>query len=171
MVASAWGWDSAHMLVTFGWKAALAVLCNATLATLVCAGTCGTSRRRGPVGGDAPTPLPVVLVHLAFLAGVVALAHHPVAFLGLFLMFLGYTQAYERHQDFGAVGLTAITDNAGLTYLGSLIVGLPEEARYTLVAGVALLKRGFADQSIGAGELLLGALGPTAVAAAAFLLL
>ena len=32
-------------------------------------------------------------------------------------------------------------------------------------AGVALLKRGFADESIGAGGLLLGAAGPTAVAA------
>ena len=38
-------------------------------------------------------------------------------------------------------------------------------------AGVALLKNGFSDQTVGAGGLLLGALGPTAVAAAAFLLL
>ncbi|MNY81139.1 hypothetical protein D3C86_2225460 [compost metagenome] len=35
-------------------------------------------------------------------------------------------------------------------------------------AGVALLKRGFADETVGALGLLLGALGPTAVAAAAF---
>ena len=38
-------------------------------------------------------------------------------------------------------------------------------------AGLALLKRGFADESVGAGGLLLGALVPTIVAAAAFLLL
>ena len=38
-------------------------------------------------------------------------------------------------------------------------------------AGVALLKQGFADHAIGAGGLLLGALGPTVVAAAALLLL
>lgn len=38
-------------------------------------------------------------------------------------------------------------------------------------AGVVLLRRGFADETIGAGGLLLGALGPTAVAAAAFLFL
>jgi hypothetical protein len=36
---------------------------------------------------------------------------------------------------------------------------------------VALLKRGFSDETIGAGGLLLGALVPTAVAAAAFMLL
>ena len=90
---------------------------------------------------------------------------------------------------FGALGLTAITDNAALTYLGSLVDGMSEAARYMLVAGavagggltvianapnpagVALLKQGFADQSVGAGGLLLGALVPTLLAAAAFLLL
>ena len=89
----------------------------------------------------------------------------------------------------GPLGLTANTDNAALTYLGSLIVGISDPARYMLVAGavagggltvianapnpagVALLKRGFADETIGAGGLLLGALGPTAVAAAAFMFL
>jgi hypothetical protein len=34
-----------------------------------------------------------------------------------------------------------------------------------------LLKRGFADETIGAGALLLGAAGPTLLAAAAFVLL
>jgi Na+/H+ antiporter NhaD/arsenite permease-like protein len=90
---------------------------------------------------------------------------------------------------FGALGLTAITDNAALTYLGSLIVGMSDQAKYMLMAGavagggltvianapnpagVALLRRGFADGSIGTGGLALGALLPTAVAAAFFLLL
>jgi Na+/H+ antiporter NhaD/arsenite permease-like protein len=90
---------------------------------------------------------------------------------------------------FGAAALTALTDNAALTYLGSLITGISDQAKYNLVAGavagggltvianapnpagVALLRRGFADQSIGAGALLLGALLPTLVAIAAFTLL
>ena len=89
---------------------------------------------------------------------------------------------------FGALGLTAITDNAALTYLGSLIEGMSDAAKYMLVAGavagggltvvanapnpagVSLLKRGFDDESIGAGGLLLGAALPTVVAAAMFLL-
>lgn len=89
---------------------------------------------------------------------------------------------------FGALALTAITDNAALTYLGSLIQGIPDEAKYMLVAGavagggltvianapnpagVALLRRGFNDESIGIGGLLLGALLPTMVAAIFFLL-
>ena len=231
MVAATWGWDSAFMLATFGWKAALAVLVNATVAALLLR----KHLRSGLPANDelaAPdrVPLPVVLVHLALLAGVVIMAHHPVIFLGLFLLFLGFTQAYARHQSplilkeallvgfflaglvvlggmqqwwlqpivagleptalfIGAVALTAITDNAALTYLGSLIEGISREAQYMLVAGavagggltvianapnpagVALLKRGFADETVGALGLLLGALGPTLVAVLAFWLL
>ena len=231
MVASTWQWDSAFMLATFGWKAAVAVVVNATVATFVLRKHLAAAP--SPANSElseVPVPAAVALMHLALLAGIVLFAHHPVAFLGLFLMFLGFTQAYERHQSpliikeallvgfflaglvvlggmqrwwlepvvsgleplalfFGALGLTAITDNAALTYLGSLIATISDESKYMLVAGavagggltvianapnpagVALLKRGFADESIGAGGLLLGALGPTFVAGAAFMLL
>ena len=230
MVASAWNWDSAFMLATFGWKAAIAVLVNASIATWALRRHLQTAPARRNATDAAPVPAALTLVHLLFLAGVVALAHHPVAFLALFLMFLGVTQAYARHQSpliikeallvafflaglvvlgglqqwwlqpivsgmspkvlfFGAAALTALTDNAALTYLGSLITGISDQAKYNLVAGavagggltvianapnpagVALLRRGFADQSIGAGALLLGALLPTLVAIAAFTLL
>ena len=229
MVAATWNWDSAFMATHFGWKAAIAVLINATAITWL------LRRHLGPVVAPQTepvtrpkVPLLVTLIHLAVLAAVVAFAHHPVIFLGIFLLFLGYAQAYERHQSplilkeallvgfflaglvvlgglqrwwlqpivsglaptalfFGAMGLTAITDNAALTYLGSLITGMSEPAKYMLVAGavagggltvianapnpagVALLRQGFEDGSIGAGGLLLGALLPTAVAAALFL--
>ncbi|MGE0674142.1 MAG: putative Na+/H+ antiporter [Methylibium sp.] len=230
MVAAAWQWDSAFMLANFGWKAALAVLVNASVAAFLLRRHLVAGPDEAGTAGAEPVPLAVVGVHLALLAGVVMLAHHPVAFLALFLLFLGFTQAYARHQDplilkeallvgfflaglvvlgglqrwwlqpivagleplalfFGALALTAVTDNAALTYLGSLISGISDASKYMLVAGavagggltvianapnpagVALLKRGFADESVGAGGLLLGALGPTLVAAAAFLLL
>ncbi|MBD8528953.1 MULTISPECIES: putative Na+/H+ antiporter [unclassified Massilia] len=225
MVAGTWGWDSAYMLTHFGWRAAVAVLINASVVTVL------LQKHLAPATTEAvvPVPLKVSLIHLAFLAAVVLLAHHPVLFLGLFLLFLGFTQAYGRHQDplilkegllvgfflaglvvlggmqqwwlqpivsslaptalfFGALGLTAITDNAALTYLGSLIAGLSEHAKYMLVAGAvagggltvianapnpagaALLRRGFNDESIGALGLLAGALGPTIVAALLFLI-
>ncbi|RYF39648.1 MAG: hypothetical protein EOO27_48885, partial [Comamonadaceae bacterium] len=171
MVATTWQWDSAFMLATFGWKAALAVLLNATVATYVLR----LHLRPAPAGNDdlppeAQVPVSVIAVHLALLTGVVLFAHHPVVFLGLFMMFLGFTQAYERHQSplilkeallvgfflaglvvlggmqqwwlqpivsgltpialfLGALGLTAITDNAALTYLGSLIVGISDQSK------------------------------------------
>ncbi len=232
MVAKTWGWDSAHMLMNFGWKAAIAVVANATAATWLLRrhlAAPGGQARPGGAGARPAVPWLVTATHLALLAGVVALAHHPVGFLGLFLRFLGFAQAYEKHQDpllikeallvgfflaglvvlgglqqwwlqpivsgleplalfFGATALTAITDNAALTYLGSLVEGMSEQAKYMLMAGavagggltvianapnpagVALLKRGFSDESIGAGGLLAGACVPTAVAMAVFFL-
>jgi hypothetical protein len=234
MVAATWGWDSAFMALHFGWKAALAVIINATGATLLLRAYLEAEPYTAAAEAAPPELAPrmprlVALIHLAFLAAVVLLAHHPVLFLGVFLLFLGFTQAYQRYQAplvlkeallvgfflaglvvlggmqqwwlqplvstlgptalfFGALGLTAITDNAALTYLGSLISGLDAHDKYMLVAGavagggltvianapnpagVALLRRGFDDESIGAVGLLLGALAPTAVAAALFLM-
>ncbi|MFH1218385.1 MAG: putative Na+/H+ antiporter [Candidatus Peregrinibacteria bacterium] len=86
----------------------------------------------------------------------------------------------------GATGLTAVTDNAALTYLGSLVEGISDSAKYALVAGavtgggltfianapnpagVSILKDGFPEGSISPFGLLLWALGPTAVAFACF---
>jgi len=229
MVAQAWNWDSAFMATTFGWRAAVAVLVNATVMTWFLRRHLPPGRVAPGAAATTPVPLSVSLVHLALLALVVAFAHHPVMFLGVFLVFLGYVQAYPRYQSrlilkeallvgfflaglvvlgglqqwwlqpvvsgleptalfFGALGLTAITDNAALTYLGSLIQGITPPAQYMLVAGavagggltvianapnpagVSLLKAGFAGGTIGAGGLLLGALAPTAMAALMFLL-
>lgn len=230
MVASTWNWTSAFMLATLGWKAAIAVLVNASIAVVALKAHLPETRPTVATATESNMPMTLVVAHIAFLAAVVALAHHPVAFLGLFLMFLGVSQAYERFQSpliikeallvgfflaglvvlgglqqwwlqpivsgmspdvlfYGATALTAVTDNAALTYLGSLIVGISDEAKYNLVAGAvagggltiianapnpagaALVRGGFADASIGAGGLLLGALLPTFIAVAAFKLL
>lgn len=231
MVATTWSWDSAFMAANFGWKAALAVLINATGITFLLRSYIKKAdAESNEPSAEARMPLIVSLVHLAFLCGVVVFAHHPVIFIGLFLFFLGFTKAYEQFQSplilkegllvgfflaglvvlggmqqwwlqpivasleptalfFGALGLTAITDNAALTYLGSLIEGMSDAAKYMLVAGavagggltvianapnpagVALLRQGFEDQSIGMLGLLLGALLPTAVAVVFFLAL
>jgi amino acid transporter len=87
------------MLSTFGWKAAIAVLVNATIAVFVLRKHLNDSTRQVNIPSAIKVPATLIFVHLAFLAGVVSLAHHPVAFLGLFLMFLGFSQAYERHQS------------------------------------------------------------------------
>jgi Na+/H+ antiporter NhaD/arsenite permease-like protein len=92
---------------------------------------------------------------------------------------------------FGATGLTAITDNAALTYLGSLVEGIPDDLKYALVAGavtgggltvianapnpagVGILHSAtvFAGEGISPLGLLVGALPPTAITIVFFWLL
>lgn len=229
MVAGKWNWDIGFMLSTFGWKAAIAVTVNALGASLLFRKE--LRQLSAPAsGGSTPVPPALVLVHLAFLAGVVLFAHHPAVFMGLFLFFLGVTHAYQQHQDrlilregllvafflaglvvlggqqqwwlqpvlmrmssdqvfFGAAILTAFTDNAALTYLGSLVEGLSDSFKYALVAGavtgggltiianapnpagISILRGHFDDEAVHPLGLLLAALIPTLVAGLAFKLL
>lgn len=100
MVATTWQWDSTFMLTTFGWKAALAVVVNATAATILLREYLHRPLPASAHESDgAPMPWSIAAVHLGLLAGVVLFAHHPMVFIGLFLMFLGFAQAYERHQS------------------------------------------------------------------------
>ena len=121
MVAGPWQWDTPFMFATFGWKAALAVLVNASVLSVVFRREL-TSKGRGSETGGEPMPVAVAAIHLAFLVGVVVFAHHPVVFMGLFLFFLGFTQAYPHHQ-----GRLILRESlmvgfflAGLVTLGSL---------------------------------------------------
>ncbi|MDR2112200.1 MAG: putative Na+/H+ antiporter, partial [Candidatus Accumulibacter sp.] len=65
-----------------------------------------------------------------FLAGLVTLGGQQQWWLQELLMGMDTSSVY-----FGATALTAVTDNAALTYLGSLVVGLTDEFKYALVAG------------------------------------
>jgi hypothetical protein len=96
------------------------------------------------------------------------------------------TQMSPDQVFFGAAALTAITDNAALTYLGSLVEGLSDEFKYALVAGAvtgggltvianapnpagfSILRVRFDEESISPLGLLLSALVPTAVAVVCF---
>ena len=226
MVAGQWGWDLAYMLSNFGGKAVIIVAVNALAVTLLFRRELTRLRVVSP-GVVAPVPFPIVLAHLAFLAGVVAFAHHPEVFMGLLLFFIGFATAYSQHQDrlmvreglmvafflaglvvlggqqqwwlepllrgmdastvyFGATLLTAVTDNAALTYLGSLVEGTSEEFKRALVAGAvtgggltvianapnpagfAILRGDFEDESINALGLFAAALVPTLVAVVVF---
>lgn len=230
MVAGKWDWNIGFMMTTFGWKAAVAVAINALGATLLFRKELARLSLAGSNNRSNTVPLPLIVVHLTFLAGVVVFAHHPAIFMGLFLFFLGVASAYARHQDrlilregllvafflaglvvlggqqqwwlqpvlmsmssdavfFGAVILTAFTDNAALTYLGSLVEGLSDGFKYALVAGavtgggltiianapnpagIAILRGHFDDEAVHPIGLLLAALPPTIIAALAFRLL
>ena len=117
-----------------------------------------------------------------FLAGLVTLGNMQAWWLKQILTQLGDLTLF-----IGATGLTAITDNAALTYLGSL-VELSDSAKYNLVAGAVagggltvianapnpagygILKSSF-NGGINPVKLLLGALIPTIVACFCFQLL
>jgi hypothetical protein len=228
MVAGTWNWDTAFMLTHFGWKAAIAVLINGLAVTLLFAKELAqVSTAKDPASESPAVPMPLVLIHIAILAGIVLFAHYPPLFIGLFLLFMGIATAYSAHQDrlilregllvafflgglvvlggqqqwwlqpllvnmssdavfYGATALTAITDNAALTYLGSLVEGLSDEFKYSLVAGavtgggltiianapnpagVAILRRYFDEGAVSPTGLLVSALLPTLVALLAF---
>ncbi len=226
MVAAKWNLDIAYMFTHVGWKAAIAVLVNAGVLTFLFA--------KELKGMDHATQSPytgvpgwMVGVHLAFLAAIVVFAHHPAAFIAVFLLFMGVATAYPDCQErlilregllvafflgglvvlggmqqwwlqpvllsmdatsvyFGATALTAITDNAALTYLGSLVEGLTPEFKYALLtgavtgggltiianapnpAGASILKGSFHGGAISPLSLFLGALPPTLVAIVCF---
>jgi hypothetical protein len=229
MVAAKWEWDTAFMMMTFGWKATAAVIINALAVTLLFQRELSDIKNEENAS-QASVPGIVTAIHLGFLVAVVIFAHHPPVFMGLLLFFLGFAHAYERYQDrlilreglmvafflaglvilggqqkwwlqpalsgmdstalfFGATLLTAVTDNAALTYLGSLLENTSAEFRYSLVAGAvtgggltvianapnpagfSILKGSFQDEAIQPLGLLTAALPPTVVAILAFQLL
>jgi len=116
-----------------------------------------------------------------FLAGLVVLGGQQQWWLQAVLASLSETTLY-----YGATALTAITDNAALTYLGSLVSGVSDEFKYALVAGAvtgggltvianapnpagfAILKNSFDEQAINPLGLFLAALPPTMVAVFCF---
>ena len=176
MVATAWQWDFRHMMAHFGWKAALAVIINASLAAGFFRNEIGSLSTEVAQSARPFAPFWMSVVHLLFLAVIVATLHHATVFLFVFLFFLGFTMVTRELQDdlnlrgsllvafflaglvvlgglqtwwlaplirnlralplfLGAAGLTAFTDNAALTFLGSQIPNVSEEFKYALVAG------------------------------------
>lgn len=230
LVAGPWNWDIWTMLTNFGWRAVIVTLVSTAIVTWLHRSELA-NLEEAPAGTDSGrgvnAPALITIIHLLFILVAVLLLHHPVMFIALFLLFLGFTDAYPRYQQplilreallvafflaglvvlgglqkwwlqpilvdlppgalfYGALGLTAITDNAALTYLGSLVEGTSEEFRYALVAGavggggltvianapnpagVAILKGTFEEGAISAIGLARAAAVPTLVAIAAF---
>ncbi len=131
-----------------------------------------------------PLLLKEALLVAFFLAGLVVLGGLQQWWLQPLLVKLDSVLVF-----FGAIGLTAITDNAALTYLGSLVEGTSEAFKYSLVAGaitgggltvianapnpagLSILREHFPEGSVSALNLFLAALPPTIIAMIAFQLL
>ncbi len=116
-----------------------------------------------------------------FLSGLVVLGGQQQWWLQPVLASMSSDQVF-----FGAAILTAFTDNAALTYLGSLVEGLSVSFKYALItgavtgggltiianapnpAGIAILRSHFNNEAVHPMGLLVAALIPTLVAALAF---
>jgi len=227
MVAPKWGWDMTYMIVTFGWRGALACFISTGMVAYYFRKEISGLNWNPVHKKNKPLPLWVIGLHLLFLMAIVLASHHMVVFAGLFLFFLGLVHVTKEFQDqmklregmlvafflgglvilgqpqrwwlepvltqlgadalfFGAAALTAITDNAALTYLGAQVPDLAEVSKIALVsgavvgggltvianapnpAGYGILNPAFKDGGISPLYLFLGALPPTAVAAVCF---
>ena len=116
-----------------------------------------------------------------FLAGLIVLGGLQEWWLQPILQNMSPTAVF-----YGALGLTALTDNAALTYLGSLVTGTSLEFKLALVggavagggltvianapnpAGLAILRPYFPNAAVSAGLLLLAAIPPTLVTILAY---
>jgi hypothetical protein len=116
-----------------------------------------------------------------FLAGLVTLGNLQSWWISPLLKKMGEITLF-----YGCTALTAVTDNAALTYLGSLVPNLSEAKKFFLVAGAVagggltiianapnpagygILKKSFGTDGISPTKLFLGALGPTLLAVFSF---
>lgn len=232
MVATPWHWNTFFMATTFGWRAVASCLCSTLLISLI------FWRQLSAVEPDTTRPQMIpawlTILHFVFLASVVAFAHHPDVFFGIFMIFLGLVTATREYQDslklregllvgfflaglvtlgkpqawwldpliknpqmtgdklyFGTTALTAITDNAALTYLGTQVENLSSELKYALVAGavsgggltvianapnpagagILQSSRAFGEDGLNPVLLLCGAIPPTLIAIGFFWLI
>jgi hypothetical protein len=222
MVANTWNWDLNFMLSHFGWKAALAVFINASIAMAMLYKEILTLKIETSQNSEK-IPFWISAMHIIFLALIVMTSHHSTLCMGFFLFFLGVTAITSEYQDelkirqsllvafflaglvvlgsfqqwwlepllhslheftlfLGATALTAVTDNAALTYLGSQVHDVSDGFKYALVsgavagggltvianapnpAGFSILQGKFKNASIAPFKLLLHALIPTLVA-------
>ena len=109
MVASKWEWGLGFMLSNFGWKAVAGIITANMLYFAIFRKEFGNMqtemtavKSRRPIDWDQredPVPIPIILMHVAFMIWTVATAHYPTLFIAGFLCFLGFTQATAHHQN------------------------------------------------------------------------
>lgn len=223
MVASKWGWDLAFVFSHFGWRVFVAVILNAALATTLLFKELRSEPVKRTAFSSTGVPVRLMLLHVIFIALVVATAHHAKVFMAIFLLFMGLVAATQQYQGklklkesllvayflgglvflgnlqrwwleplisgldalplfLGTTALTAITDNAALTYLGSQVQNTTDLFKYALVegaiagggltvianapnpAGYSILREKFGPGGVSASKLFLSALLPTIIA-------
>ena len=205
MVASKWHWGIGHMITNFGYKAVIAILVSTFSVAMFFKSELTGKLVDKQQHDNMVFFLGLFLFFLGFtivtqeyqdklklkesllvgffLGGLVTLGSMQAWWLQSVLTQLGDLTLY-----FGSTALTGITDNAALTYLGSL-VDLSDSAKYYLVsgavtgggltvianapnpAGFGILKNSFGEEGISPLGLLVGSLFPTLICIICFVLL
>lgn len=228
MVAALWEWDVSFMITHFGYKSVIACLLSTTFTTFwFRREILAAPRRLIPHERLDFGQISLMICHVLFLALVVYNSHHPVLFIGFFLVFLGLLSVTREFQDelrlkqgllvafflaglvvlggpqrwwlepilnqlstfplfLGSAGLTAVLDNAAITYLGAQVPALDDLSKYALVAGAvtgggltvianapnpagySILNPAMGDGGIRAFNLFRAALLPTLIAGLCF---
>jgi hypothetical protein len=103
VVAAAWNWDLPHMLLNFGWKAAIGIVISNVIYFLFFRKELASlSERQEEIKAedyDRPVPALITIIHLIFVGLTVATAHYPTLVILTFLFFLAFVSATRRHQQ------------------------------------------------------------------------
>ncbi len=108
MVTEAFSWNTAFMISNLGWRAILSILLNATMLTFIIR---SSLMKKKPQVNIYPSiraeyqkksfqmPPFIVIVHLLFLIGVISSSKYPPIFMGLLILFVGFSEAYKQYQS------------------------------------------------------------------------
>ena len=105
IVAAKWDWSTLYMLEHFGWKALTGIVVGNIVYFFIFRRQFGqlmANRAEIPdedQDNQEPIPVWITLVHFAFLAFTVVVAHEPALFIGGFLFFLAFVTTTTAYQD------------------------------------------------------------------------
>lgn len=163
VLAHCWHWNTAYMLVNFGWKAALGIILSNALYWFYFRNELSELGRRkailsnvqtpNPEEPDSPVPFWITLIHVLVIVWIVMISHYPAVFIGSFLFFLGFHQATRHHQYAIRLSRPLLVGLflAGLVIHGGLqgwwVVPLLRSLTPLGVLGVSILLTGFTDNT------------------------
>jgi len=99
ILSRCWNWSTADFLDYFSWKVFFGIaLVNVLYFWFLRKDFAKLAKPSQEEEKKESVPFWITLVHVAFIAWTIAMAHYPPVFLGSYLLFLGFHQATRTHQ-------------------------------------------------------------------------
>ncbi len=150
MIAAPWGWDTAHMVASYGWKAAVVIVSCSAILTLVFRKTLLSLQSEDieePEEGSSEVkpqaPRWLQILHVVFLGVVVLNAHHPTLFIMAFVVFIALITVTKEFQEnlqlkqsllvAGFLGGLVILGGFQAWWLEPILTGVSERLLYPIV--------------------------------------